>query len=55
MTEMERRTGILRQAMAAGRVDLAAIAPTDNMRYLAGYVSHPDERLCLLLVSILPI
>ena len=54
MTEMERRTGILRQAMAAGRVDLAAIAPTDNMRYLAGYVSHPDERLCLLLVSAQP-
>jgi Xaa-Pro dipeptidase len=51
MTDLERRMTILRQAMAGAGVDLAAIAPIDNMRYLAGYASHPDERLCLLLVT----
>jgi Xaa-Pro aminopeptidase len=51
MTETERRLDALRRVMRTARVDLIAIAPTDNMRYLAGYVSHPDERLCLLLIS----
>lgn len=32
-------------------VQLAAIGPTANMRYLLDYVPHPDERLCLLLVT----
>ena len=32
-------------------VDLVAVGPSANMRYLAGYASHPDERLCLLLIS----
>ncbi len=51
MTETQQRLDALRRVMRTARVDLIAIAPTDNMRYLAGYVSHPDERLCLLLVS----
>ena len=37
--------------MTGKGVDLVAIGPTDNMRYLAGYASHPDERLCLLLIT----
>jgi Xaa-Pro aminopeptidase len=51
MTDFDQRMTVLRQAMAGAGVDLTAIAPTDNMRYLAGYASHPDERLCLLLVT----
>lgn len=41
----------LQQAMRAAGVDLVAVGPTANMRYLAGYTPHADERLCLLLVS----
>jgi Xaa-Pro aminopeptidase len=32
-------------------VDLVAIAPTPNMRYLVGFAPLADERLCLLLVT----
>jgi len=32
-------------------IDLVAIGPTGNMRYLLGFVPHADERLCLLLVD----
>src|SRR4051794_40972107 len=41
----------LRGEMARGGFDLAAIAPTDNIRYLLGFSPHPDERACLLLVT----
>src|SRR3972149_90136 len=41
----------LQKLMAAKGVDLVAIAPTANMRYLLGFMPHPDERLCALLVS----
>jgi Xaa-Pro aminopeptidase len=51
MTEFERRLDSLRAAMQAAEVDLIAIGPTANMRYLAGFVPHADERLCLLLIS----
>ena len=51
MTEFERRTDRLRAAMQDAGVDLIAIGPTANMRYLAGFVPQPDERLCLLLLS----
>ena len=51
MTEFERRLSGLRNAMEAEGVDMVAIGPTANMRYLAGFASHPDERVCLLLVS----
>jgi Xaa-Pro dipeptidase len=51
MTELEHRMTILREGLARHHVDLAAIGPTDTMRYLAGFASHPDERLCVLLVS----
>jgi Xaa-Pro aminopeptidase len=51
MTEFERRTESLRANMQEAGVDLIALGPTANMRYLAGFVPHPDERLCLLLIS----
>jgi Xaa-Pro aminopeptidase len=51
MTEFERRTEGLRANMQSAAVDLIAVGPTANMRYLAGFVPHPDERLCLLLIS----
>lgn len=41
----------LREAMAAAGVDLLAVAPGDNLRYLLGYSPHPDERPCFLLLS----
>jgi Xaa-Pro aminopeptidase len=37
--------------MARTGVDLAAIAPTDNIRYLLGFSPKGDERACLLLVT----
>ncbi len=51
MTEFESRTENLRANMQDEGVDLIAVGPTANMRYLAGFVPHPDERLCLLLIS----
>jgi Xaa-Pro aminopeptidase len=41
----------LQEEMARANVDLAAIAPTSNMRYLLGFSPLADERLCLLLVT----
>ena len=41
----------LQDRMAASDVDLTAIAPTANMRYLLGFSPLADERLCLLLVT----
>jgi Xaa-Pro aminopeptidase len=46
-----RRLDSLRGEMARAGFDLAAIAPTDNIRYLLGFSPHPDERACLLLVT----
>ncbi len=40
-----------RRLMAEQKVDLLAVAPSDDMRYLLGYVPHPDERPCYLLVD----
>ncbi|MFO7742379.1 MAG: aminopeptidase P family protein [Anaerolineae bacterium] len=41
----------LQEEMAKTGVDLTAIAPTSNMRYLLGSSPLADERLCLLLVT----
>jgi Xaa-Pro aminopeptidase len=51
--ESELRTRIerLRKQLAQDRIDLIAIAPTPNMRYLLGFAPKYDERLCLLLVT----
>lgn len=45
------RLGRLQAQMAEAAVDLVAIAPTPNMRYLLGFAPLADERLCLLLVT----
>jgi Xaa-Pro aminopeptidase len=45
------RLARLRAAMAQADVGLAAIAPTDNLRWIAGFAPIYDERACLLLVS----
>jgi Xaa-Pro aminopeptidase len=45
------RVGRLRAAMADAGVELCALAPTDNLRWLLDFAPHPDERLCLLLVT----
>ena len=41
----------LQAQMAQAEVDLVAIAPTANMRYLLGFAPLADERPCALLVS----
>jgi Xaa-Pro aminopeptidase len=41
----------LREHMERTGVDLTAIAPTSNMRYLLGFSPLADERLCLLMVT----
>src|SRR3954447_26000406 len=37
--------------MDSAGLDLVALAPTDNLRYLVGLAPHPDERACMLLVT----
>ena len=49
--EIQHRLAQLIKAMQAANVDLVAIGPTANMRYLLNYAPYSDERLCLLLVS----
>jgi Xaa-Pro aminopeptidase len=45
------RLDALRAQMAQAGVDLAAIAPSDNIRYLLGFSPQGDERACMLLVT----
>ena len=45
------RLANLQAQMAESGVDLLAIAPSPNMRYLLGFAPLPDERPCLLLVT----
>lgn len=49
--EIQNRLTRLKKAMHVANVDLVVIGPTANMNYLLNYAPHPDERLCLLLVS----
>jgi len=37
--------------MGEQKIDLLAVSPGDDMRYLLGYMPHPDERPCYLLVT----
>ena len=46
------RLGDLQARMAQQGVDLVAIAPTANMRYLTGFTPLMDERFCALLVGV---
>ncbi len=41
----------LRNAMAAARVDLLALPPGDDLRYLTGFSPTADERACYLFVA----
>lgn len=45
------RLAALQARMREAGIDLAAIGPTANMRYLLGFAPHADERLCLLLIG----
>lgn len=45
------RLNRLQTEMVKHKVDLVAIGPTANMRYLLGFAPHADERLTLLLVT----
>lgn len=38
-------------AMRAAGVDVLAVSPGDDLRYLIGYTPHRDERACLLLLA----
>jgi Xaa-Pro aminopeptidase len=54
MTNTEEHTARverLQEEMTKTGIDLAAIAPTSNMRYLLGFSPLADERLCLVLVT----
>ena len=50
-TLRDERLGRLQELMREAEIDIVAIAPTANMRYLLGFMPHPDERLCALLVG----
>jgi Xaa-Pro aminopeptidase len=45
------RLDALTRQMSVAGIDLAAISPSDNMRYLLGFAPPGDERACMLLVS----
>jgi Xaa-Pro aminopeptidase len=49
-TRRERLDG-LREQMGEAGLDLVAVAPTDNLRYLVGFAPLYDERACMLLVT----
>src|SRR5580765_4353778 len=50
VTHGERLEGLRRQMDEAG-LDLVALAPTDNLRYVVGFAPRYDERACMLLVT----
>lgn len=45
------RIDAARRRMAVERVDLLAVAPGDDLRYLCGYSPHADERPCFLFLE----
>jgi len=45
------RVGEVVSALVEQKLDLLAIAPSDNLFYVLGFSPIPDERLCLLLLS----
>lgn len=45
------RRSRVRSAMLENAIDLLAVAPTENMTYLLGFHTHPDERPCFLLLT----
>jgi Xaa-Pro aminopeptidase len=51
MSPSKERLANLQSQLRVQGVDLAAIGPTANMRYLLGFAPHADERVCLLLAT----
>lgn len=51
MTTAPTRLERLQRQMRISGTDLLALAPGAHMRWLLGFAPHPDERLCLLLIS----
>lgn len=51
MSDVPDRLARLQRRLAETGTDLLALAPGAHMRWLLGFAPHPDERLCLLLVS----
>ena len=49
--ELADRMSRLQGKLTESGIDLIALAPTPNMRYLLGFTPHPDERFSALLVS----
>jgi Xaa-Pro aminopeptidase len=45
------RLSALRGAMGAAGIDLIALAPTDNLKYMLGFAPRYDERACMLLAT----
>ena len=45
------RIEALRQRMSDVGIDLVALAPSDNLRYVVGFSPVADERACMLLVT----
>jgi Xaa-Pro aminopeptidase len=45
------RLGRIRRLLGERGIDLLAVAPGDDLRYLLGYSPHADERPCYLLVA----
>lgn len=50
-SDYEARRERVRAAMAERGIDLFAVAPTENMTYLLGFHTHPDERPCFLFIT----
>jgi Xaa-Pro aminopeptidase len=46
-----RRLDALRRRMGEAGLDLVALAPSDNLRYVVGFAPLYDERACMLLVT----
>lgn len=51
MKESAKRLQGVQKLLESNAVDIAAIGPTNHMRYLLGNAPHADERLCLLFVG----
>lgn len=51
MEQVESRLNRLRRTMAASEVDFVALGPGAHMRWLLGFIPHPDERPCFVCVG----
>ncbi len=50
MSQTKGRVRRLQELVVTEKLDLVALGPTTNMKYLLGDTPYPDERLCLLFV-----